>query len=281
MAFKDLLVHIGKSRHRDQCIEIAAGMALAFDAHLTGLYTVPDLTKMYASSFVEPLLITDIVASQEAEQARACQVAKSLFNDVTRRAGIKAEWREVKGDAGDAAALHARYVDLTIIGQTDPDEVLTESERMVPVRVLFESGRPVLMVPYVTAPVTFGKRVMIAWNASPQATRAVNDSLPLLEEAKSVTVLAINPHHGSRGHGEVPGADIALHLARHGVKAEATHVFADDVEVGNMILSRAADLEADLIVMGAYGHTRLRELVLGGATRSLLGQMTVPVFMSH
>jgi len=139
----------------------------------------------------------------------------------------------------------------------------------------------VLVVPYAGTFSAPGQRVLVAWNASPQATRAVNDALPLLARAAKVTILAINPAGGSRGHGEVPGADIALHLARHGVRAEATHVYADDIEVGDVILSRAADFSADLIVMGAYGHARLREIVLGGATRSLFEHMTAPVFMSH
>ena len=107
--------------------------------------------------------------------------------------------------------------------------------------------------------------MLVAWNASREATRAVNDALPLLEAAAKVTVLVVNPAVGMRGHGEVPGADMALHLARHGVRAEASALTSHDVEIGALLLSQAAELEADLIVMGAYGHSRLRELVMGGA----------------
>jgi nucleotide-binding universal stress UspA family protein len=137
------------------------------------------------------------------------------------------------------------------------------------------------VVPYAGTFKTIGQRVLVAWNAGREATRAVNDALPLLEGAAKVTVLAINPHGGLRGHGEVPGADIALHLARHGVRAEASAIKSDDVEIGALLLSQAADLNADLIVMGAYGHSRLREVVLGGATREILRSMTVPVLLSH
>ena len=122
---------------------------------------------------------------------------------------------------------------------------------------------------------------MVAWDASRLATRAVNDALPILRKASKVHLLAINPEGGREGHGDVPGADIGLHLARHGVKAEASSIHAEDLEAGDALLSRAADFGADLIVMGAYGHSRWRELVLGGVTRHLLNHMTAPVFMSH
>jgi nucleotide-binding universal stress UspA family protein len=143
------------------------------------------------------------------------------------------------------------------------------------------AGRPVLIVPYVGTFKTLGQRVLVAWNASREATRAVNDALPLLERASSVRVLSVNPRRGIAGHGPIAGADMSLHLARHGVRVEAAAVNTDDVRVDDMLLSQAADAGADLIVMGAYGHSRLGEYVLGGATRHLLRQITVPVFMSH
>ena len=122
---------------------------------------------------------------------------------------------------------------------------------------------------------------MVAWNGGREATRAVADALPLLARAKEVTVLVINPEDAPDTHGDVPGADIALHLARHGVNAVATRIHAGDMEAANIILSRAAETGIDLLVMGAYGHSRLRELVVGGVTRSILASMTMPVLMSH
>jgi nucleotide-binding universal stress UspA family protein len=140
-------------------------------------------------------------------------------------------------------------------------------------------GRPVLFVPYAGRFPATGKRVLVAWNASREAARAVSDALPLLARAESFEVVAFEPRPGD--HGEVPGADIALYLARHGVKATAARQSAPEIDIGAQILSRAADTGADLIVMGGYGHSRLRELVLGGVTRSMLEAMTVPVLMSH
>lgn len=174
--------------------------------------------------------------------------------------------------------LNARHTDLVILGQSKTPALL---DRHVADHVALGCGRPVLVVPYIGAGSTLGERVFIAWNGRREAVRAIHDALPLLERAKHVTVMAINPRAGAEEHGDVPCADICLHLARHGVEAEAAEVESGDVGVGDMLLSRAADASADLIVMGAYGHSRIRELMLGGVTKHLLEHMTVPVLMSH
>lgn len=148
-------------------------------------------------------------------------------------------------------------------------------------QLVLSTGRPLLLVPYAGRFPSVGKNVLVAWNAKPEAARAVTDALPLLARANSVQVMAFDPEGNRSGHGENPGADIALYLARHGVKATASRQHCGSDEVGVQILSRAADIDADLIVMGAYGHSRVRELVLGGVTRTILDSMTVPVLMSH
>jgi nucleotide-binding universal stress UspA family protein len=138
----------------------------------------------------------------------------------------------------------------------------------------------VIVVPFIRAAATIGERVLVAWDGGREAARAVNDALPILERAKSVTVLSVNPasEDGSRRE---PGADISLHLARHGVKVEAQRRITTEISAGDAILNEIASKGSDLLVMGAYGHSRLRELVLGGVTRQILGSMTVPVLMSH
>jgi nucleotide-binding universal stress UspA family protein len=143
------------------------------------------------------------------------------------------------------------------------------------------AGRPVLFVPYAGRFPSLGKRVLVAWDTGREAARAVSDALPLLQRAESVEVTAFDPERGRRGHGQEPGADVGLYLARHGIKVQAARQSGAGFEVGAQILSRAADQGADLIVMGAYGHSRMRELVLGGVTRTILESMTVPVLMSH
>jgi nucleotide-binding universal stress UspA family protein len=142
------------------------------------------------------------------------------------------------------------------------------------------SGRPALLIPYIGDCETIGENVMIAWDGSRQASRAVHDAMPVLEDAKNVTVMVINPKDKGNGSGKEPGAGVVRHLAEHGIKATAEHV-TTDLDPGNMLLSRASDKGIDLIIMGAYGHARWTELVLGGVTKHMLQHMTVPVLMSH
>jgi nucleotide-binding universal stress UspA family protein len=143
------------------------------------------------------------------------------------------------------------------------------------------TGRPIFVVPYTGTFTNIGRKVLVGWDASREATRAVHDAMPLLAGASSVTVITIDAKETEDGHGEIPGADIALHLARHGVSANVERTVSADVGIGNTLLSRANDLEADLLVMGAYGHSRVHELLLGGATRTVLAGMTLPVLMAH
>ena len=147
--------------------------------------------------------------------------------------------------------------------------------------LVLSSGRPVLVIPYIGVHRDIGRIATVAWDAGREAARAVADSLPLLEAAEQVHVLVVNPVKGSHAHGAEPGADIALSLARHDVKTEVHAIPAPDIEVGEAILSWLSDSGSDLLVMGAYGHARLRELVLGGVSRLILQSMTVPVLMAH
>lgn len=273
MSFRDILVHVDNSKNAAARVETAVALATAQQAHLTGLYI---RTQPQVPEFVRVQLGREVQELQQRHAAQAEAEAEALFDSRSR--GIDTEWRSAAGDVVQLAGLSARYSDLTIVGQTDPDadEVTPLADHLV-----LEAGRPVLVVPFAGRFPQPGKRVMVAWNASREATRAVNDALPLLRQADSVRVIAINPNGGPAGHGDIPGADIGLHLARHGVKAEAEHIRADDIEVGDLLLSRLADEDIDLLVMGAYGRSRLRELVLGGATRQILRHMTVPVLMSH
>jgi nucleotide-binding universal stress UspA family protein len=276
MVLKDLLVHVDDSKGCPGRVQAAIGLAQAYEAHLTALYVMPLIN---IPAYAEAQIPFEVIQAQKkAAQAQASKAEKS-FADATKKARLSSEWRCVEDDFAHALSLQARYVDLVISGQEDRADPL--SIPGLTARVVMEAGSPVLAIPYIGAAATLGERVLIAWNASREAVRAIHDAMPLLERAKSVTVLSINPPGGPSADGHVPGADIALHLARHGVRAEADHVEAHDIAVGDMLLSRAADKGVDLIVMGAYGHSRFRELVLGGATRHLLQHMTVPVLMTH
>jgi nucleotide-binding universal stress UspA family protein len=207
---------------------------------------------------------------------------RAAFEQAAQRRGISAEWRApTDGEEADPA-LHARYADLAILGQRNPaadDDAVIGRPR--PEHVTLASGRPILVVPYAGRFATVGRNIVVAWNASREAARAVADAMPLLASAEAATVLAVDPQIGPGAQGDVPGADIALHLARHGVKVQIERTVSAEVPIGEVLLSRLSDLGADLLVMGAYGHSRTRELLLGGATRSILASMTVPVLMSH
>lgn len=278
MALKDIMVLVDSSAHSADRLDVAIKLATDHDAHLTGLFVrmVP-----HVPQFVMSQLGPEVQDVQRKYAQDAARAAHKIFEDKVRAAGIRAEWRAVEGDLVDTVCLHAKYTDMVVMGQRDTSDDAMDGEDGLVDHVVLEAGRPVLVVPYAGKFKTIGSKVVLAWNASREATRAVNDAMPLLQKAREVEVLAINPRGGRAGHGDVPGADISLHLARHGVKANAEHIFSDDVDPGAMLLSRAADAGADLIVMGAYGRSRLRELVLGGATRHLLRHMTVPVLMAH
>ncbi len=278
MAYKNLLVHIDDSKACAGRLDVAIGLAQAHSAHLTGLYIAADPVLPGGMSAEVPARFLDTLIAQVAERSAA---AEAGFAATVERAGLTADCRTARcpgSRAAEAIALHARHADLVILGQPEP-QANGEVNAQVSEDVVLSAGRPALVVPYIGAGERLGVRVMVAWDCGREAARAVGDALPLLARAESVAVLVINPNQG--GHGEQPGADIALHLARHGITVEAQHLEAKDLSVGDALLSRLADQDIDLLVMGAYGHSRLRELVLGGVTRTIFQQMTVPVLMSH
>ncbi len=277
MAFKDILVHVDNFAASPARLRAAIKLAEINDAKLTGLYI---LSKSYLPAYAEVQIGAEILEAQADEAERVAEAMGETFADATKSSNIQTDWRVVKGDAPTVLSEQARYFDLTVVGQSNPDDILLPGTPDMPDSMILSCGRPVLVIPYVGDYETIGENVMVAWDASAMATRAVHDALPILKAAKTVTVMVVNPKGGNNDTGDLPGADILAHLARHGVNAEADHV-QSDLDPGNMLLSRAADKGADLIVMGAYGHARWMEMVLGGVTKHLLGHMTVPTLMSH
>jgi nucleotide-binding universal stress UspA family protein len=277
MTYKTILVHIDSGHRCRARVDIAIGLARRFDAHLIGLNALsPVSLPGYVRAEVGGMPIAEIQKRYADEQvARAMKV----FDDAVAAAGLaSAEWRTTETDAVDAVALHGRYADLVVLGQPEPGEE-TGVRRDFAEQVTLEAGRPVLMIPYAGSFTGVGKRVLVGWNASREATRAITDAMPLLVQADSVEIIVINPKPWE--HGASPGSDLALYLARHGVRVEVRVDDASGVDEGGEMLSRAADFGADLIVMGAYGHSRFRELVMGGASRTIIDSMTVPVLLSH
>ena len=277
MSYKTILVHLDHRPRSSERLGLALSLAEEFDAHLVGLFA-PGSPRLPSYALAEggPLL-HDLLEQRNAEVLRE---AERGFREVTQRnGGERSEWRTSKSDPAAAMRLSARYADLVVAGQAEGQ--YEGDLRGLADELVLSAGRPVLLVPYAGRFAALGKRVLIAWDAGREAARAVTDALPFLQRAEAVEVSAFDPERGGRKHGEQPGADVGLYLARHGVKVTVAHQSGARFDVGSQILSRAADSGADLIVMGAYGHARVRELVLGGVTRTMLEAMTVPVLMSH
>ncbi len=276
MSYKTILVQIGSDKRCTLRVEVAFRLARQHDAHLVALHAIaPFEPPGYVLAEMGPA----ILEAQKHAIATELVRTEAEFTKQAEKAGMRnIEWRTAIDNPVDAMTLHARYADLVVIGQTDSTEE-TNLGADFPERLVLAAGRPVLILPSAGNFPGIGKRILVAWNAGLEATRALTDAIPLLQRADTVHVMAVNPRQGE--HGNVPGADIGLYLARHGVRVEVKTDQGAEIDVGNELLSRAADLDADLIVMGCYGHSRLKEWVLGGATRTILESMTVPVLMSH
>lgn len=284
MGYKDILVHLDAAPRSVTSLVVAADLARRFSAHLTGLAVVdlppPDVFYGFPSAFMDVQRAEDMIERMRTVRVNELAAIEAAFRDRLRRDGIEGEWRCIEGVVDETVALHARYADLVVIGQTDPNEKSSKTTA-ISARTLMTSGRPLLVLPFAGVFETIGRNVLVGWNGTGEAARAVGDAMPLLKAAAKVTVLAINPRHGIGGDGDVPAVDIALHLARHGVVAEAAHTIARDISEADALLSYAADIGADLLVCGMYGHSAWRERTFGGVTRSLLTEMTVPVLMAH
>jgi nucleotide-binding universal stress UspA family protein len=278
MALKDILVHIDSSPSAVTRLDFAIRLAQGHDAHLVAVYVVA-IAPIH--QYTEADLGPELIEAHDRFMRESAEEAKRQFDEKTSHAGIAAEWRQVEGAVPEMLVLNSRYADLAIVGQRVPGRLDAGAAPELPDHVVMDVGRPAIVVPHTGAPDTVGRRVLLAWNASRAAARATNDALPILQAADEVRIMVINPEQGIMGHGELPGADVATHLARHGVKGEVVEVTADRSTVGDELIAQCGVFNADMMVIGSYGSFRLRELVFGGTTRRILESMTVPVFMSR
>jgi nucleotide-binding universal stress UspA family protein len=275
---KDIIVHLEHKITRDPARDFAITVAETFDAHIAGVAFAftPNLPG-YAMLEIPP----DIVAQMIEESEKAASAAIERFDAAAKRSMLSAEHRLLKA-AGPGApmilALLARRFDLSVLMQSEPDGV--DNDDMIETS-LFESGRPLIVVPYIQKEGLKLDHVVCCWDGSRAAARAINDALPLLVKATAVDLLIVQNEKTNTAPNEIRGAEMAKHLARHDAKVEIVTVPAADIDVADAILSYVADVSGTLIVMGGYGHARLRELILGGVTRDMLKSTTVPVFMSH
>jgi len=277
MGIQDIVVQITDTADAPSRMEVAIRLAETHGAHLVGLYPlyVPPLP-----GYVEGRLGADLLAHQKALYRERAEAAEQAFRQASERAGIAFEWRCVEGRPGDVIARSAPYCDLLVMGRHDTD--FSEQSLNLVESVVLSSGKPVVVLPDEGVRAPIGRRVMVAWNGSREAVRAVDAALPLLARAEQVDVVAVDPRAQARdAHGAIPGADLSTHLARHGVRVQAQAMDSAGRGVAETLLARAAADGADLLVMGAYGHARWRELVLGGATAHVLRHARLPVLMAH
>ena len=277
MAYKTILVHCDVSRGTAGRLRIAADLADRFGGHVIGLYV---RRAFQAPAFTDAGPAMDSLYRTYETTVRAEEaMATAAFRDAVGNKGLSSEWRVADGYVDEILAAEARVADLVIVGQAEPDSPPTTTPADLAEGIAMAAECPVLIVPYIGAAKPPGKTVMLCWNDSREAKHAATAALPLLVAADKVIVLIIDPK-ADRSR-EEPGADVAVWLARHGVKVTVQRDSAADSDVGGVILSRAADSDVDLIVMGIYGHSRMRERVLGGASRTLLASMTAPLLVAH
>jgi nucleotide-binding universal stress UspA family protein len=281
MSLKDILVHLDDPASGASALSAAIILARRHGAHITGLHAYNfDLPLMMLSGgYINPRMLDGFLEEGRRGVESKRQAAQALFEDAVQREGIGGDWRAVEGDIEGLLTHHARYADLIVFGRpSETGNPLVELAETV----MFGAGRPILLVPPVLPYPTLGERVLIGWNGTREAARAVADALPLLRQAEAVHILSVAAAEpGEEGPGRLKASDLALHLSRHDVRVSAATVAAEGVEAQNVLLNAAADRAADLLVVGGYGRGRLRELILGGVTRSLFRQATIPVLFSH
>lgn len=280
MEFKNILIHLDHSSGCDNRLDIAFKLARQFNAKLTGLFIVPDyVVPSYVEAQISVDLITDVTEKAVARAKETLAGYQKLADD----AGIKMEAHVVEGQVIPILREHTKYADLLLLGQDQPDDPDNSSYGLLADALLFEGACACMVVPHSGKLEAPGKRVLLTWNASRESARALREAMPFLTQAETVVVLSSEPDDGdsatARGHPHAQELDRLL--KSHGIEAVSSGISDPDISATNAIIGQAADMNADMIIMGAYGHARLREIILGGVTRDLLKQSPVPLFLAH
>ncbi len=274
---QDIVVNLDVRGGNTASAAYAVSAATKLNAHITGVAFAFEPSVPGASMGYLPVEILD---AKRRDNEAAAKTAIDQFIATAARDGVSAQPWLLSSTFADAAGRFgqlARRFDIAIVDQGEPDDNATAAAILE--SALFDSGRPVIVVPYIQKTPLKLDHAMICWDGSRPAARAVADAMPLLEQARltEVVIVAKPAQHDE----EIDGADIGLHLARHGLKVEVTRLEREGIDTANALLSHSVDCGADFIVMGAYGHSRLREFMLGGVTRSMLRSMMAPTLMSH
>jgi len=279
METRDILVVIENAAVVPQRIALAAALATRFGARLAGLFAsgYPIM-----ASYGDVSGWSQLVDAYMEAQRREAAAAGAAFREALNRDKLQGEWIFREADETGSAIAEAALYDLVVIGQPNPDAGLSGAIGLRPEEIVLSCGRPVLVVPYAGTFPDIGRRVLVAWNGSRESTRALHDAMSLMADAEAVTVIEIDPPAPGVAAPAASAAQVAAALVRRGIAAKPeTETTSGDISVEDLLLSRANDLDADLLVMGAYGHSRMREFVLGGVSRSIFRHMTLPVLMAH
>jgi len=286
MTFRDILVQVDASEAGVARARFGAQLAASFRGCASGFFIrVPRVAAVDLPVFTELGLqggaYGEALRRLEEAEDRAQHEAERAFRAELARVRIGGDWLVLEAGSPELIDARARYADLVIVGapgSQEPGAPLTEA---FPAELALASGRPVLAIPRKSAADPVGERIFVAWNSSREAARAVNDAMPLLERARFVAALAVEPPWGEIQAGMRELSKLLLHLERHGVSGERYVVQAPEHLAGDEIIAQARRAACDLVVMGAYGHSHMREIVLGGATRTLLNSGEFPVLLSH
>lgn len=277
MSYKTILAYLACPDSVDDVMSIALPLAEKHKAHLTGLHVFTGVPVIGTIGAQVPAEIIEQYAQNMREDADAIAAA---FATQTKGPGVPTEWRcheekTVGADILTSISEQVRCADLVVMGQSDSEQRVGE----LTADIIISAGRPAIVVPQGSTNTDLSGPIAVAWDGSRESARAAFDALPLLKEAKSVFVVTAERKEEKDAIAQ-GGGDLALALARHDIEAEATVIQAKS-SVGEELLKFAGDQKCSLLVMGCYGHSRLRERLFGGATRGVLQDMTLPIFMSH
>jgi nucleotide-binding universal stress UspA family protein len=280
-ALREIVVFIDGHTEAAGILEFAGALAEEHRARLITIFMQPAPTITPAETFARGTGMLRVIEVHRAELEKIESDYQALFENVVRRHGLRpeSEWRSLPHFSSEVGA-HAYYADVVVIAQPQPAGQTDRSPGLA-ASLILTSGRPIIMFPSLST-VSRIRRILVGWNARRESIRAVADAMPALMKAEAVEVLVID-HERTAGHGHEPGADVARHLARRGVKVETRHLSSakEKEEVGHLLLLQAATFGADLLVMGAYGHSQLREWMFGSVTRTVLREAGLPVLMSR
>lgn len=275
---KDIVVFVEEEKGRDARLAYAAALAGRWQAHLIATFVAKRLGLDPHASFAVGAGLAHMLEKHRAEVAEAVARTRKTFEHLGLCQGVSCEWRVSKDEAGEALMLHARHAGLAIVGPPErPDDTLTTLG--LAEDVIFASGRPTLLLPIDWPAERIGRRIVIGWNASREAARAIADALPFLAAAEAVDLVVVPDAKIRSLYGADPGADIALHLARHDVAVTLHQCEGEDA--GEILLDRCRAVDADMLVMGAVGRSRISEFIFGGATRTVLGAAELPILLSR